>query len=145
MLIPVAQARPPPCIAKRSDMPSSGVQATQKYFPSVLFVTCSCDHLYPLFRDHLVMHGYTTHFNLYQLRDHLYSKTTFSWPTRGRLMQVSLYMGCLFYCTTNICQKKDYRLASNMNGSIPSVVTSLFSLPSSLFPFFNQSVQFTVL
>ena len=49
----------------------------------------TCIQRPPLFKDHLVMSQLWLFLPL--LRDHLYSKTTFFWPKRGRLIQVSLY------------------------------------------------------
>ena len=52
----------------------------------------TCIQRPPVFRDHLVMSQlWLYHAFLPLLRDHLYSKTTFFWPKRGRLIQVSLY------------------------------------------------------
>ena len=52
----------------------------------------TCIQRPPVFKDHLVVSQlwlYNAFLPL--LRDHLYSKTTFFWPKRGRLIQVSLY------------------------------------------------------
>ena len=55
-------------------------------------IVTTCIQRPPLFKDHLVVSQlwlYNSFLPL--LRDHLYSKTTFFWSKRGRLIQVSLY------------------------------------------------------
>ena len=70
------------------------ITVAQEHFHSTVkpALVTTCIQRPPVFRDHFVVSQlwlYNSFLPL--LRDHLYSKTTFFWPKRGRLIQVSLY------------------------------------------------------